>query len=184
MKIILVRHGEADSNIEGVPLTKKGLAEAKSVAKELSKYSFEKIYSSNLIRAKQTCEEFTKEYIEDERIREIYRVLIGGAVKEGTSKDREILDKKRADESFNELLKEDENALIFCHGNLIRYYINKVLKSKENLWKVMTINNCSISILEFKENILEIRNINLINHLPKEILEEISNSDKKEIYLP
>jgi serine/threonine-protein phosphatase PGAM5 len=183
MKIFLVRHGEADSEIEGVPLTNKGILGAKSVAGALKKYNFEKIYSSDLLRVKQTCEEFTKNYIEDSRLGEVYRVLIGGPIKEGTSEGRETRDKKRADEFFEELLKKNGDPLIFCHGNLIRYYLNKVLKSKENLWESMTINNCSISILEFKDNLLEIKEVNLINHLPKEILEEISNSGKKEVYL-
>lgn len=81
MKIILVRHGESDSKIKGNPLTKKGVLEANYVAKELKKYSFGKVYSSDLIRAKQTCEAFTKKYIEDKRLGEIYRVLIGGPIK-------------------------------------------------------------------------------------------------------
>lgn len=184
MKIILVRHGEADSSIEEVPLTEKGILEANSVANELKKYSFEKVYSSDLLRAKQTCEAFTKDYLEDERLREIYRVLIGGPIKEGTSKDREIKDRERADEIFEELLKKEEDVILFCHGNIIRYYLNKVLKSKENLWENMTINNCSISILESKKDVLEIKKINLINYLPEEILEEIKNSKEKEVYLP
>ncbi len=33
MKLILVRHGEADSNIDGTPLIEKGVFEVKSVAK-------------------------------------------------------------------------------------------------------------------------------------------------------
>jgi len=183
MKIILVRHGEADSKIKGVPLTDKGILEAKSVAKELKKYSFEKVYSSDLFRAKQTCEEFTKIYVEDERLREIYRVLIGGPIKEGTSKGREITDKQKADTIFEELLEKNEDILLFCHGNLIRYYLNKVLKSKENLWDSIIINNCSISILEFNDGLLEIKEINLIGHLPKEILKELFNSKEKEVYL-
>jgi len=183
MKIILVRHGEADSNIEGAPLTEKGILEANSVANELKKYSFEKVYSSDLLRAKQTCEAFTENYLEDERLREIYRVLIGGPIKEGTSKDREINDRKRADEIFEELLENDEDAILFCHGNIIRYYLNKVLKSKENLWENMTINNCSISILESNGDTFKIKEINLTNHLPENILEEIKNSEKKEVYL-
>ncbi len=184
MKIILVRHGEADSSIEEVPLTEKGILEANSVANELKKYSFEKVYSSDLLRAKQTCEAFTENYLEDERLREIYRVLIGGPIKEGTSKDREINDRKRADGIFEELLKKGEDVILFCHGNLTRYYLNKVLKSKENLWENMTINNCSISILEFNKNNLEIKEVNLINHLPEDILKEINNSKNKEVYLP
>ena len=119
MKIILVRHGEADSKIEGTPLTNKGILEAKSVVKELKKYSFEKIYSSDLLRAKQTCEEFTKTYVEDERLREIYRVLIGGPIREGTPKDRESNNRKRADDIFEELLEKMKTPYFFVMGILL-----------------------------------------------------------------
>jgi broad specificity phosphatase PhoE len=183
MKIILVRHGKANLQVEGTPLTNNGFLEAKAVAKELEKRNFEKVYSSDLLRAKQTCEEFTKDYIEDQRLREVYRVLIGGPIKEGTSENREINDKKRADDIFGEILKNEKDVLVFCHGNIIRYYLNKVLKSKENLWDSMTINNGSISVLEFEKGLLEIKEVNLTSHLPKEILEEIHNSKEKEVYL-
>ena len=180
MKIYLIRHGEVDSKVEGVPLTKKGLDEAKIVANELLNYKFEKVYFSDLLRAKQTAEIYLElnpdiETVSDERLREIYRVLIGGPEKIGTSENREINDKKRADEIFEEILKKGEDVAIFCHGNIIRYYLNKVLKSKENIWESLTINNCSISIISWEENNLKIEGINLNKNLARE--------EKKEVYL-
>jgi serine/threonine-protein phosphatase PGAM5 len=180
MKIYLIRHGEADSKIEGIPLTKKGLYESKIVANELLNYKFKKIYFSDLLRAKQTAEIYLKlnpdiETVSDERLREIYRVLIGGSEKIGTSENREINDKKRADEFFEEILKKGDDVAIFCHGNIIRYYLNKVLKSKENLWESLVINNCSISIITLEENNLKIEGINLNKDLARE--------EKKEVYL-
>ena len=100
------------------------------------------------------------------------------------SKNREGNDKKQADQIFKELLKEKENVLVFCHGNIIKYFLNKVMKSEENIWGTVTINNGSISILEFEKKQLSIKAMNLIGHLPKEIKEEIYNSNNKEIYLP
>ena len=47
----------------------------------------------------------------------------------------------------------------------------------------MAINNCSISILEFNDGLLKIKEINLISHLPKKILKELFNSKEKEVYL-
>ncbi|MBS3082259.1 histidine phosphatase family protein [Candidatus Pacearchaeota archaeon] len=180
MKIYLIRHGEADSKVEGIPLTKKGLYEAKIVANELLNYNFKKIYFSDLLRAKQTAEIYLElnpdiEIVSDERLREIYRVLIGGPEKMGTSENREINDKKRADEFFEEILKKGDDVAIFCHGNIIRYYLNKVLKSKENIWESLVINNCSISIITLEENNLKIDGINLNKDLARE--------EKKEVYL-
>lgn len=189
MKIFFVRHGEANPKLEGVPLTEKGFIEANFAAKELLKYNFSKAYFSDLIRAKDTASSYLNfnkdlESIEDSRLREVYRVLVGGPIKEGTSEEREENDKKRADEIFEELLKNEKDIVVFCHGNIIRYYLNKVLGSKKNIWESLTLNNGSISILEFKDNLLQIKAINLINHLPEKILSKILNDDKKEVYLP
>ena len=178
MKIFFVRHGEADSKIEGAPLTEKGFLEAKAVAKELLKYNFDKVYYSDLKRAKQTAEEYLRlnlgiDSFEDSRLREIYRVLIGGPIKEGTSLDRESNDRKRADEIFNELIKERRDMVVFCHGNIIRYFLNKVLKSKDNLWESMIINNGSISILESNKSGLKIKEINFYDHLDMKNKENI-----------
>ena len=99
MKIYLIRHGEADSKVEGIPLTKKGLTEAKVVAEKLLKYNFKKIYFSDLLRVKQTAEVYFElnpkiEKIEDKRLREVYRVLVGAPEKIGTLENREMNDRK------------------------------------------------------------------------------------------
>jgi|APSaa5957512622_1039677.scaffolds.fasta_scaffold126949_1 broad specificity phosphatase PhoE len=170
MKIFLVRHGEADANLEELPLTEKGVVQAKAVAKELMKYTFSKAYSSDILRAKDTAKEYLKlnpgiEYIEDQKLQEIYRVVIGGPVREGTPPEREEVNRKRGDNIFNELLKEEKDVVVFCHGNIIRYFINKIFDSKKNLWNTVIISNGSISILEFKEGKLQVNLVNGVEHL-------------------
>ncbi len=61
--MILVRHGETDWNAEGriqghlqIPLNERGLAQAAAVAERLSVTAFSAIYSSDLLRARQTAE--------------------------------------------------------------------------------------------------------------------------------
>ena len=63
MKLYVIRHGESETNLSGcytghlqVPLTEKGIKEAESVHPFLSGINFDKIYSSDLIRAKRTAE--------------------------------------------------------------------------------------------------------------------------------
>lgn len=63
MKVYIVRHGQSESNRDGVwtgwidaPLTEKGIADAKRASELLSKCVFDKIYASDLIRARQTAE--------------------------------------------------------------------------------------------------------------------------------
>ena len=63
MKVFMVRHGESETNRNGlwtgwldVSLTEKGREEALQVGKMLSKINFDKIYVSDLSRAKVTAE--------------------------------------------------------------------------------------------------------------------------------
>ena len=66
--VIFIRHGATDFNGEGgtgvdrirgwidVPLNSVGREDAKKAAKKVAKYDIDKIYSSDLIRAKETAE--------------------------------------------------------------------------------------------------------------------------------
>ncbi|MEM7115944.1 MAG: histidine phosphatase family protein [Chloroflexota bacterium] len=63
MKIITIRHGETEWNVQGremgqldSPLTPRGLQQAKAIAKRLSNHPFSTLYSSDLGRARQTAE--------------------------------------------------------------------------------------------------------------------------------
>ena len=62
-RLCLIRHGQTDWNLEGryqgqsdVPLNENGLAQAHSLIEALSDRSFAAIYSSDLVRARQTAE--------------------------------------------------------------------------------------------------------------------------------
>jgi len=61
--LCLIRHGQTDWNLEGryqgqsdVPLNEKGLAQAEQLKENLNGHTFAAIYSSDLIRARQTAE--------------------------------------------------------------------------------------------------------------------------------
>ncbi len=63
MKLYLIRHGESETNVSGhytgwaqVNLTEKGVEDAKGIRPLLEKVKFDKIYTSDLIRAKKTAE--------------------------------------------------------------------------------------------------------------------------------
>jgi probable phosphoglycerate mutase len=62
-RIILIRHGETDWNVEGriqghlpVPLNERGLAQAEAVAARLGEVPFSALYSSDLLRTRQTAD--------------------------------------------------------------------------------------------------------------------------------
>ena len=58
-------------------------------------------------------------------------------------------------------MEEKENIAIFCHGNIIRYFLNKVLKTENNIWESLVIDNCSVSIIEKNEKGIFVNGINL-----------------------
>ncbi|MFH1509945.1 MAG: histidine phosphatase family protein [Candidatus Nealsonbacteria bacterium] len=115
----LLRHGESLKNIKGfesswpektiVPLTKKGIKEAKRVAKKAKNKKINLIFSSDLLRTKQTAEIIAKELgIKvklDKRLREIGLGLFNGkSVKEYGS----FWDKARILNPFQYYLKRYE----------------------------------------------------------------------------
>ena len=63
MKVWMIRHGESETNKEGLwsgwldaPLTEKGKGDAALAGEIVSRIKFDKIYSSDLLRAKSTAE--------------------------------------------------------------------------------------------------------------------------------
>ncbi len=79
MKITLVRHAEVAEEYQGrynghidISLSKKGKEDAKGLAKKLKHIAFDKVYCSDLLRAKETLSAFNvdKEIIYTERLRE------------------------------------------------------------------------------------------------------------------
>ncbi len=66
-QLCLVRHGQTDWNLEGryqgqsdVSLNEKGIAQAKSLIEKLKEYTFAAIFTSDLMRARQTAEYMAK----------------------------------------------------------------------------------------------------------------------------
>lgn len=96
----LLRHGESLKNIRSfqsswpekkrVPLTEKGVAEAKRAAKEIKKNKIDLIFSSDLLRTRQTAEIVARElgmgFKTDKRLREVgLGVFNGMALKDYAS---------------------------------------------------------------------------------------------------
>lgn len=174
-KILLLRHGEAKKIGDDTKLTKKGNKEAKALAKKLQTININKIYVSDLTRAKETMKHYLDtikekpEIITTKKLREIYRVIVGGPIRVGTPKDREEKDKQRADEIYEELLNQKRTTAVFAHGNIIRYLLAKAMNIQyKDIWTKLFLNTGSISVIEkTKEGLVRVNAINLIEHLPE-----------------
>ncbi|MGV8169573.1 MAG: histidine phosphatase family protein [Candidatus Nanoarchaeia archaeon] len=190
--LILIRHGESAESGNETFLSNKGKEQAELLAKKLSTIPITKIYSSDYPRTVQTLNPYKKlkpeiPTITTEKLREIYRTIIGGPERPGTNPTRAEEDRKRADEILHEITataKDDDIIAIFAHGNIIRYFIAKAADlTGGNLWDKMTINDASITILELKNNHLHIKTINNIDHLNKdEVLNFYSKKSASIIY--
>ncbi|MFH1376996.1 MAG: phosphoglycerate mutase family protein [Candidatus Woesearchaeota archaeon] len=177
MRLFLIRHGHTEIQEGEAKLSEKGVLQSKELAKKLKKLKIDKVYTSDLERAKETAKEYSENFVEDKRLREVYRVLVGGPKKEGASPNRELEDKKRADDFLDEIIENEGNFAIFCHGNFIRYFLNKIIKSKKNLWKNLVLDNCSVSIIEKNKDGLFIKGINLKGDFEENI------KDSENVYL-
>ena len=176
VRLYLVRHGEVAKEGIDPGLSMKGKQQAKRVAGRLAQLPITKAYVSSARRAVETYEPYHKLQPEvpgviSEQLKEIYRMIIGGPERLGTSPDRELHDTKRAGDILQEILdhaKDDDNIVLFIHGNFIRYLLAHFLQiSKINLWERLEIHEASISLIEITNSEPRVKAINVIEHLDK-----------------
>ncbi len=167
--IYLIRHGhydEADERDEyiGKGLTPLGIAQARLVASRLKgmPIEFSSLISSTMTRARQTAMIINQEFPElnlkqNELICECtppsWRkdIMIGV---DTTEKEQCV---KNIEQAFKEFFipspdENDRNDIIVCHGNVIRYFVTKVLKVDTMSWLQMSITNCSLTIVRITPN--------------------------------
>jgi probable phosphoglycerate mutase len=152
-RLCLIRHGETAWNAEGrvqgqldIPLSATGLAQAAAVSVALKGESFDAIYSSDLVRVRQTAQPsanmLKKQPLLDERLRErhygVFQSITYVEAKERFPEDYARFRSKDLDfdfetgESlrgfdervlvfFRELLesRKGQNLLVFTHGGVL-----------------------------------------------------------------
>ena len=96
MILYFIRHGQTFNNVKGVfpdkftELTEKGKNEAKEINEYIKNINFDAVYSSPFIRTVETTEIVTdKDYIKDDRLRDVYTGdLEGKSIAETSKNDR------------------------------------------------------------------------------------------------
>jgi len=135
MRIYLVRHAEKESEGENPNLTKKGIKQAKLLARKLKKIKFTKFYCSNLNRAIETAEIVSKEIklklIHENCLREFestYRIFKRD---KNRWKKEELMQYKKLISFIDKLTKDktkESNILIIAHGLVNRVIMAHLLK--------------------------------------------------------
>jgi len=182
MKIILVRHGESESNArltddENSNLTKKGQMQAKHLGNSLRKQRISEIYTSTLHRAKQTAD----------IISNIIKIPVKGNFDELSEYSREhiifrlirlfsprVRRLKSLLKKISRERNEDKTILIVAHANVNRVIMSYLLgiPLRKQFFRFRQ-HNASMNILSWNEDYKNwaLFSMNDITHLPKKLLD-------------
>ncbi|MBQ8311495.1 MAG: histidine phosphatase family protein [Clostridia bacterium] len=168
MKLYVIRHGESENNQAKlytgwaqVTLTEKGFEDAKGIRPLLEHIHFDRIYTSDLLRAKQTAETACPgiDYMETPLLRE-YNVgsLSGLPPTTVTVKNRDFTpfggenrDMMRARvQEFMHLIEaySAETVAAFSHAGWLRMMLSTVLKTELH-HDTIRCSNCTVAIFEY-----------------------------------
>jgi broad specificity phosphatase PhoE len=197
MKLYLVRHGESIANKKGfeagqkhdVSLSEKGFLQAKQTANYLKNKKIDIIYSSDLLRAKQTAKEIGKILKSKNKVsKKIAELDKGRYLKKShgecmnyINRRAEKLGIEKSDvklpggESYNDCkgrvfsflnkLKEDnKNAIIVAHSGVIRLILRELSEGK---LKEQKPNNASVSEVSFICGKWKFGKVNYVGYLRK-----------------
>jgi len=165
--LYLIRHGEynisdtSDAKI-GKELTPLGIAQTRLLAARLKSMSIEftSLTSSTMTRARQTAMVLNQEFPNLElKQDELICECTPPTWREDVMADETKSDLNNCVENLEEAFQEfftpspdanDKNDIIVCHGNVIRYFVTKVLKVDTMAWLQMSISNCSLTIVRIR----------------------------------
>ena len=186
MKLYLIRHGQSEANFHKIhagwgayPLTEKGREDAIRAGRMLKDLTFDKVYSSDLVRAIET-QRIALPNAEAEQSPLIREVNVGNLIGRSFAECLEEMGQPYADsrrlfefeayggESYDsfcrrirEFLHILENApyervVAFCHGGLINTMLD-VITGERLLRSHFACENCSLSIFEYKNETWKLR---------------------------
>ena len=167
--IYLVRHGDYAPQNDSIPdflnvLTPLGIAQARLVSARLKSMdiNFNSLISSTMTRAMQTSQVIHNDFPQiifeqSDLIRECTPPTWRDDVMAETNSTEveECVD--NLEQAFQKYFnpspdEKDRNDIIVCHGNVIRYFVTKVLNVDTMSWLQMSISNCSLTIIRVLPN--------------------------------
>ncbi len=210
LKIYLIRHGETDFNKtdkewgqdNDIPLNDWGELQSKKLAERLKEIKFDKLFSSDLKRAKQTAEELSKSVhtniFFDERLREYDPGEIDSASEEWINKYKKMLEEgvskydirpfggeniwdliKRTNSFLRDIEKEEGIIGVVSHSGVNTAIINLSQgRTKDEFFQIKQDNVC-INLLEFYNGKWNIQSINDSTHI-SDITPEIKKYENQE----
>ncbi len=195
--IYLIRHGRYNHKDKRSPFIGKkliplGIAQARLVATRLRSLgvTFSTLYSSTMTRAKETAMEINKDfpYLKLKQFRMISECLPTtrrlDVMKEATKEEVKECE-NNLDKAFDKFFipSPDERTrydIIVCHGNVIRYFVTKVLQVDTKAWLGMSIGNCSLTAVRIKpDGSMKLLFFGDVGHIPVNLQTGLYNKTGK-----
>ena len=193
--IYLVRHGQYDQEDDrdpdiGKALVPLGIAQARLVGARLGALPVKMtaLYSSTMTRARETATVIAAEFPELELqqtrvLRECTMPtwredIMAREDPEDLAACRDQVDKAFA-EFFVPSPDADRHDILVCHGNVIRYFVTKVLGVDTMSWLVMTVGNCSMTVVRVNpDGTMKLLSVGDTGHLPPNLQTGLDRKDK------
>lgn len=195
--LYLIRHGHYDYEDDSDPdvgkaLVPLGVAQARLVAARLSALPVEMtaLRSSTMTRARQTAlvmgEDFPELKLEQSRL---LRECIPPTWREDIVADVDPAEMTECVEQLEKAYAKffipspdaDRHEIVVCHGNVIRYFVTKVLGVDTMAWLGMSIANCSVTVVRIDaDGRTKLLRVGDVGHIPPNLQ---TGLDSKEKYL-
>lgn len=189
--IYLVRHGQYDQTVPylGVPggnLTPLGRDQARYVAETFVNYSINSIHCSTMPRAIETSHIIARKLNKEVKKSDLLQEGVP-SIPSHLKNEFEKLMKERPDLTHEKIkhnlerfekayatyfyspstLEDDTIDILVCHGNIIRFFLCKVLGIHIDNWVKFDVNNGGISCVTIKDNgMMQILHMNESKHIP------------------
>ncbi|MGD8305270.1 MAG: histidine phosphatase family protein [Ignavibacteria bacterium] len=200
--IYLVRHGQYDHNDQrdpdiGKELVPLGITQSRLVANRLRNFqvTMSSIISSTMTRARQTAMIINEEFPHIElQLSELIRECTMPTWRNDIVEEENPVDliecTTKLDSAFSIFFtpspdEYDKNDIIVCHGNVIRYYVTKVLKVESLSWLQMTVSNCGLTVIKIRpDGSMKLFSFNDVGHIPPNLQTSTSGKNKQKALIP
>lgn len=178
MRLYVIRHGESLNNKQklwtgwlGVPLTEKGITDAKKAGEFLRSIEFDKVYSSDLRRAIDTAKTALPSY--EPETSALLREINVGSIAGKPLASIEPADRQKASEigyalyggeskaqlsdrirTFKRELESAElgTVAVFCHAGWLRGFLDEIMGNVMPRGSIIC-GNCAIGVFEYENEI-------------------------------
>ena len=199
--VYLIRHGDYDHEDErdpdiGKALVPLGVAQARLVGARLRGLPVEmtSLHSSTMTRAWETAlvigEEFPDLELETSRL---LRECTPATWREEIMADEDPADVKACTKQLEQAYpiyfapspEADMHDIIVCHGNVIRYFVTKVLGVDTEAWLGMSIGNCSLTVVTIKpDGSMKLLSFSDVGHIPPNLSTRTAPGQPKDLTVP